>query len=180
MKSFRVSLEPGTLAVMVQDCRINRMSSGMAVHACGASSLRPCGQDKGLKMTDEISDEVSGKDKCPSCGIPYVEHVGLIPTCAEVQRLQSYNDTLLLRIGKLSNLMNSAECDFKEMARAAKSGMKEVKRLCKENEEQRRIIHVMRTALESIRDDVIGTEGGKAVQIASNALVSCLGAERTK
>jgi len=37
---------------------------------------------------------MSGEHFCPSCGVDYVEHNGLIPTCAELQKAK-------LEIGKL-------------------------------------------------------------------------------
>jgi hypothetical protein len=30
--------------------------------------------------------DMSDKNFCPSCGVDYVEHNGLIPTCAELQK----------------------------------------------------------------------------------------------
>lgn len=31
---------------------------------------------------------MSDKNKCTSCGLPYTEHMGLIGTCAELQRMK--------------------------------------------------------------------------------------------
>jgi len=40
---------------------------------------------------------------CPSCGVDYVEHNGLIPTCAELQKAKLKIERLK---GKLAELRN--------------------------------------------------------------------------
>lgn len=33
--------------------------------------------------------QTSDRDKCPSCGVKYIDHLGLIGTCRELQKLRS-------------------------------------------------------------------------------------------
>jgi hypothetical protein len=47
-----------------------------------------------VQNTFQMIDEL----KCPSCGVPYDAHLGLIGTCAELQRLRAALDDLAKRI----------------------------------------------------------------------------------
>ena len=35
-----------------------------------------------------------GKQRCPACGVPFLKHNGLIPTCKELQRIKTYFESL--------------------------------------------------------------------------------------
>jgi hypothetical protein len=42
-------------------------------------------------------------DRCPSCGVPYTEHLGLIGTCKRVQELSVYKSLLSSAHGALAD-----------------------------------------------------------------------------
>lgn len=73
-----------------------------------------------IKRTIVSFDEESKSDKCPSCGVKYTDHPGLIPTCKELKELKNelrslkesieYDghsdvDTLNLAYGKICELV---------------------------------------------------------------------------
>lgn len=44
--------------------------------------------------TDGIDQPEPDSDRCPSCGVPYTEHLGLIGTCKRVKELTADRDRL--------------------------------------------------------------------------------------
>jgi hypothetical protein len=53
--------------------------------------------------TDGIDQPEPDNDRCPSCGVPYTEHLGLIGTCKRVQELSVYKSLLSSAHGALAD-----------------------------------------------------------------------------
>lgn len=58
---------------------------------------------------EELSDEPVTVERCGSCGVPWVEHLGLIGTCRELVRLRAALHAILmvehtLPVGKTSHV----------------------------------------------------------------------------
>lgn len=57
------------------------------------------------------NDEPCHPSRCPSCGVPFVDHLGLIGTCAELMKARQENVKLHSALGGLVGYASSVDVD---------------------------------------------------------------------